>query len=160
MIKIILMILLICVAIAYWPWALGLAAVWVVFIIWNHCVVTQPANSGTVLGYPMPGDVGNPDTNRELKQGYKQFVAANDPDIIDAFPCMELYPLESKDEPHDWGKRWVAVGGRLYAGRMIARKDSPVWTTLSRFSLPYPHSTTAPACGQRKSTGLKLKSWA
>jgi len=37
-----------------------------------------------------------------------------------------------------WQMRWAQNGGRLFAGRMIARKDDPIWTKISTFGVPYP----------------------
>jgi hypothetical protein len=78
------------------------------------------------------------DTNVKMAHGYGQFAQANDPDIIDAFPCQELYRLESRKEPRKWRQRWVAAGGKLSGTRMIARKDDPIWSAISRFGQPYP----------------------
>ncbi len=79
------------------------------------------------------------DTNVKMAHGYGQFAVQNDPDIIDAIPCLELIRNEPRKEPRtNWPQRFVAAGGALYGGRMIARKDSPVWSNLSRFGLPYP----------------------
>jgi hypothetical protein len=62
------------------------------------------------------------------------------------FPCWELvriYPREIPrgqrkgakgrlvDVPEDsWPERWERAGGELIDGRMIARKDSPIWDAL------------------------------
>lgn len=61
-------------------------------------------------------------------QGYGQFVQANDPAILSAFPAQELFRLQSKKVPRDWLAKWAAAGGKLYAGRMIAMKDDAIWT--------------------------------
>lgn len=34
------------------------------------------------------------------------------------------------DQENDWPSRWVAAGGELFEGRMVALKDSPVWQAL------------------------------
>lgn len=79
------------------------------------------------------------DTNVKMAHGYGQFAQQNDADLIDSFPCLELYRLESRKEPRKWRERWVRAGGKLSgAGRMIARKDDPIWTAISRFGQPYP----------------------
>lgn len=76
--------------------------------------------------------------NNDMAAGAGQFAVQNDPDILDAFPCLELYRLEARKEERDWQSRWVRAGGKLYAGRMIARKDDPVWKAISAFGNPYP----------------------
>lgn len=95
-------------------------------------------------------------TNTEMAQGYGQHVEANDPLVLDAFPCQELYRAQTVEEPRQtnggdqfspregygglfWPRKWQEHGGKFYGGgRMIARKDDPVWTGISRFGNPYP----------------------
>lgn len=69
---------------------------------------------------------------------YARFIVGSDPAVRDAFPCQELVRLEPRREPRDWLTRWQAAGGRLFGGRMIARKDDPVWTAISAFGTPFP----------------------
>ncbi|NCC53397.1 MAG: hypothetical protein EOM20_19595 [Spartobacteria bacterium] len=76
--------------------------------------------------------------NTAEARGYGQFIQANDPAVLSAFPAQELYRLKYRKEPRDWIQRWLDKGGTLYNGRMIALKTSPIWTTLSRFGRPYP----------------------
>jgi hypothetical protein len=218
MIKVILTLLLLCVAIAYWPWALGLAVVWFAFQVWKSTGKTkgkpapikykapkgvydidtsvdvpggydkflakaEPLIQGIAFPSTSPGafpgrkspfnaieartqlkdyldsvgykapfgkdgslhDLSSDarldliiDTNVQIRCGYRQFIPANDPDIIDAFPCLEFYRLESREEPYNWQSRWISAGGKLFDGRMIARKDDPVWRAISAFGNPYP----------------------
>jgi hypothetical protein len=71
--------------------------------------------------------------------GFARWKGDQDPDMLDAFPCWEFTRTEPRDEPReDWPERWAAAGGKTYGGRMIARKDDPVWTKLSRFGTPWP----------------------
>jgi len=76
--------------------------------------------------------------NNDMAAGAGQFAVQNDPDTLDAFPCLELYRLESREVPREWKDRWVRAGGRLYGGRMIARKDDSIWSAISRFGTPHP----------------------
>lgn len=47
------------------------------------------------------------------------------------FPAYELVRIYvRRTERDDWQRRFIAAGGRLVDGRMIARKDSPVWEAL------------------------------
>lgn len=57
--------------------------------------------------------------------------------VLDAFPALELYELQKKKFPRDWEKDWQNAGGLLFDGRFIARKDDPVWTSLSDFCFPF-----------------------
>jgi len=77
-------------------------------------------------------------TNTEMAQGYGSFVRGQDPGALDAWPAQELYRLESRLRPRDWVGRWLSSGGKVYGGKMIALKNSPIWTDMSRFGLPYP----------------------
>lgn len=142
MIQLIFWVIVICVAIAYWQWAIGLAVVWVAFQVWrlsrtDSSSGKQP-NAPLIGNYQPPTNTGNPETEKRLRQSYKQFLRSSDPDILDDIPCKELYTLSEQDEPYNWPERWVQMDGKLYAGRMIARKDSRIWTALSCFDLPYP----------------------
>lgn len=79
------------------------------------------------------------DTNRGLAQGYGSFVQGNDPDVLLAFPAQELFRAIEAKEPRDWPARWAAAGGVIQPdGSFLARKDSAVWTRISRFGVPYP----------------------
>jgi len=95
-------------------------------------------------------------TNTEMAQGYGQFIQAQDPAVLDAFPCQELHRLQAVETPRQsnagnqfsagdgyggffWPNKWKGAGGRFYGGgRMIARKDDPIWSEISRFGNPYP----------------------
>ncbi len=75
-------------------------------------------------------------TNLEMAQGYARLAEAQED--LDLYPCFELVRIRQSRVPRDWKSRWVSAGGRLYGGRMIALKSSPVWKNLSRFDRPYP----------------------
>ncbi len=74
----------------------------------------------------------------ESAYGYGQHVRNQDPDLLDMWPCQELVRIESRKEEREWTERWVRAGGKLYDGRMVARKDDGIWTSISRFGTPYP----------------------
>lgn len=79
------------------------------------------------------------DMQEKFAHGYAQHEADQDPTLLDLWPCWELVRHESrKKERLDWPSRFVAAGGTITGGRMIARKDAPVWANLSIFGLPYP----------------------
>jgi hypothetical protein len=70
---------------------------------------------------------------------HARMVVGSDPDVLDAFPAQELVRIEDRQEPRDWLGTWRAAGGQVYdGGRMIALKDDPIWTRISRFGVPYP----------------------
>lgn len=79
-------------------------------------------------------------TATEIAQGRGQFIAANNPDIVDAFPAWEYVRFEDRKDPRDWPARWniAAVAGNdapaarvlQETGRMIALKSSALWQHL------------------------------
>ena len=81
-------------------------------------------------------------TNEDVAAGYGQFIQANDPDALDAFPAQELFRLEYRQDPRDWEARWqeaAAAAGDGNAARvaldngvMIARLDSGIWEQLGK----------------------------
>lgn len=84
------------------------------------------------------------ETNVDLARGYGGYQQSQDVDILDEFPAQELYRAEDRKEPRDWPSRWEDAGGEFYPGdsdypegRMIARKDDPIWVRISAFDLPY-----------------------
>jgi len=77
--------------------------------------------------------------NTDMAHGAGQFARQNDPAILDDIPCLELVRDEERKEKRDWIARWRSHGGKLYGGgRMIARKDDPIWSAISEFGNPYP----------------------
>ena len=78
------------------------------------------------------------DFQKEDATEYGRWLADQDPAILDAYPCQELIRVEDRLQPRDWAARWADAGGRFFDGRMIATKDDPIWTTISRFGRPWP----------------------
>ena len=79
--------------------------------------------------------------NAELQRQHLYFEMRDQswsPTVCDAFPALELYPLGPQAFPRDWVADWQIAGGMLFDGRMIARKDDPVWLALSDFGFPFP----------------------
>lgn len=78
------------------------------------------------------------DTNAGLAAGYARLEMDSTLGARIAFPCYELVRVEERNVPRDWRSKWIAKGGRLYNGRMVALKGDPIWTAISRFGCPYP----------------------
>lgn len=78
------------------------------------------------------------DTNRAQAQGYARFKRSSSGGALLAFPAQELIRVRNSKERRDWQARWVAAGGTLVNGRMIALKTDPIWIALNRFGVPYP----------------------
>lgn len=83
-------------------------------------------------------------TNTEMAQGFGNWFANQDPARLDAWPAQELYRLEERKVHRDWIGRWLdacrslGLPEELPGGKMIALKDSKIWTEISAFDLPYP----------------------
>lgn len=84
-------------------------------------------------------------TQEELAAGYGKFIADQDKDLLDVWPCQELVRVSPSLVQRNWKERWAMVGGRLYEGRMIALKNSDIWDRLGDSNLfpdalgnPYP----------------------
>lgn len=79
-------------------------------------------------------------TNRDVSQGAGWFIQSQAQAVLDAFPAQELVRIEARKEPRNWNANWrlaASISGDTDAlrvlettGRMIARKDSPIWLAL------------------------------
>lgn len=91
-------------------------------------------------------------TNAEMAQSHGYWEQGQARELLDAFPAQELVRVEDRNDKRTWVQRWRAAGGTVYPGkspglplepgfsegRLIARKDSPVWASINRFGNPYP----------------------
>lgn len=107
---------------------------------------------------PLPGEAGSVqdlssdrrlnlilDTNVDQARNHGIWQKSQQPEILAIYPCQELVRVGSMPAaPRPWKRKWVLAGGKLYEGRLIARKDDPIWMkTISnggfnRFGTPYP----------------------
>lgn len=78
------------------------------------------------------------DQNLAQAQGYGRWKQGQDVSVLDQWPAQELVRVIDAEQPRDWATRWANAGGSFYAGRMIALKNDPIWTKISRFGTPYP----------------------
>lgn len=74
-------------------------------------------------------------TNRALMNGWAQKENGLRPGPLKAQPAYELVRFQEAKIPRDWLDRFVAAGGTLYQGRMIAPKLSTVWIQLGSIEL-------------------------
>lgn len=79
------------------------------------------------------------ETNARLAANTAFMQAGQDPDRLDNYPAWELVRVylrrvprgsSEKDSDLGWDERWVRAGGKLVDGRMVARKDDPIWDNL------------------------------
>jgi hypothetical protein len=78
------------------------------------------------------------ETNLGMAQGYGQWAQGQSEAVLDQWPAQELYRAAAAQHPRDWLDRWDAAGGQIFDGRMIALKNTSIWSAISRFNLPYP----------------------
>lgn len=78
------------------------------------------------------------DFNTQQAQEFARWKTEQDPAVLDAYPAQELVRIEDRNVPRDWQQRWQAAGGELRNGRMVALKNDPIWTAISRFGVPFP----------------------
>ena len=91
------------------------------------------------------------ETNLASIANFGYYTQAMEPDALYSWPCFELVRVAWRRVPRgmrlakgamvpdpgkDWPSRWEACGGQFYGdGRMIARKDDPIWAMLGDPSL-------------------------
>jgi hypothetical protein len=77
------------------------------------------------------------DVMRSQIYGHKDWKAAQDENLLDAFPAAAVIVIKPEFEPPDWKQRWIAAGGREHGGRYLALKSDPVWSRFCEFGLPH-----------------------
>lgn len=90
------------------------------------------------------------DMNVAQAQGYARWKADQTPEGLGNEPAYELIRTRERLERRDWPVIWSQRGGEFFSGagsnpdypagpgRMIATKNDPVWTAISRFGTPWP----------------------
>ena len=99
-------------------------------------------------------------------QAEGQYVAGQNDAVLDAYPAQELVRFEDRKEPRDWVQTWRAAGGRVFPGgdegtlnnyRLIAAKDDPIWSAISRFGQPWPPFDFGSGMGLRDVSRLEAE---
>ncbi len=58
--------------------------------------------------------------------------------MLEMWPAQEWFKCIDENFPTDYAQLWISSGGRIFSGKMIALKDDPIWSRVSKFGLPYP----------------------
>ncbi len=103
--------------------------------------VPEPGTEGTLLDH-----ASDERTNLVLRMnaqfatGYGNWLHDQQEPILNFWPAQEFLRVGRRMVPRtDWPERFTAAGGTVFPdGRMIALRNTPIWTNLSRFGLPYP----------------------
>lgn len=108
-------------------------------------IMTSARKAGLATGQGTITDPGSAaraqviiDTNAGLARGYVARAQQTSLGARLAFPAQELIRTAERQAKRDWRARWLAAGGELRAGRMVALKEDPIWVRISRFGVPYP----------------------
>ena len=76
--------------------------------------------------------------NETLFNAYRSFDDEENDDTLDTYPALEVIAIGEPEFQRDWPAAWQRAGGLLYDGRLIAKRDDPVWLALSDFGYPFP----------------------
>ncbi|MDP2226796.1 MAG: hypothetical protein Q8J78_04910 [Moraxellaceae bacterium] len=68
------------------------------------------------------------------KQNWEQGLEES---VLEMWPAARLVATVGRIKPGT-KERWIAAGGQLFGGRMIALKTSAVWSRFSMFGRPHP----------------------
>ena len=78
------------------------------------------------------------ETNAAMARGYGAWAGKQDIDTLRRYPAQMLVRKLVRKEPRNWKARWIAEGGQISRGSLVAGVNNPIWTRISRFGLPYP----------------------
>ena len=75
----------------------------------------------------------------EAAAAFAKFQSGQQEALLDEWPAQEFSRLIEDITPTSYVELWEKSGGSLCeGGRMIALKNDPIWSRLSRYGLPYP----------------------
>lgn len=112
--------------------------------------IPEPGTEGTLLDFSSTARIDLViETNVQMAAGYGQWRQGQQEFVLKQWPASELYRREDRTKERDWETRWIDAAHMIGdedalqvftegGGRMIARKDSPIWEAISRWSQPYP----------------------
>jgi len=79
--------------------------------------------------------------NMDLLRYYNQYSERSnlwEVESSEFYPAFEILVVSEPQCPRDWKSLWVAAGGVLREGRMVAKRNDPIWLKLSDFNFPFP----------------------
>lgn len=80
------------------------------------------------------------EVNSQLRREWQKFENERETpqDVLNFYPAWELFQIYNSDFQRDWKFVWEMSGGKIFNGKMVARKDDPVWLEISDFGFPFP----------------------
>lgn len=76
---------------------------------------------------------------QEAEGAFRHHQESQQEIFLDEFPAVEFIQCIQDIAPVSYIEIWEAAGGKLLeGGRMIALKNDPIWSKISKFGLPYP----------------------
>lgn len=78
------------------------------------------------------------DMGQQEAAGYARWKQGQNAVIREEWPALELIRVRHSKVPRDWSGRWAEEGGSFFGSRMIALRNDPIWTAISRFGKPWP----------------------
>lgn len=78
--------------------------------------------------------------NASFAANYGNWIHDQNPVILDEWPAQELFRAFQRKVPRDWDSRWAQAAadtGTKTAG-FVALRNTPIWSAISRFGVPYP----------------------
>lgn len=80
------------------------------------------------------------DQNVAFAYGYGDYMQGQDEAVLDQWPAQELYRAADAVHPRDWTSRWNAAADSTQTdvAGFVALKNTPIWSAISRFGVPYP----------------------
>jgi hypothetical protein len=78
--------------------------------------------------------------NAGFANGYGDWLYNQQAPVLDEWPAQELFRALAVKVPRDWVTRWndaAHATGTKIAG-FVALRNTPIWTAISRFGVPYP----------------------
>lgn len=80
------------------------------------------------------------DTNVSLLRRHRDYERREqhwDVGAMEFYPAFELRFFRREIPTRDWNAEWQKLGGKIYDGKLIARKDDPIWLAISDFGYPF-----------------------
>jgi hypothetical protein len=78
--------------------------------------------------------------NAGFANGYGDWLYNQQAPVLDEWPAQELFRALQRKVPRDWVTRWndAADATGTNVSGFVALRNTPIWSAISRFGVPYP----------------------